>query len=336
MKVSKSYKLTEFLDWTRRKIYVLLVLAVVPVVLYQVFGLKWIAAPWSVAVLLGTATSFIVGFKNAQTYGRTVEAQQVWTTIVSASRYWGTIGRDFPSTRDAAKALIYRHLAWLTALRYQLRTSRTWESVASGSNAEYRSKYYTVPEAQTPLEAELCKVLPDAELALLASTHNKTCCLMGLQSEAIKGMLARQELAAVHHTEMQKTLKDLVDQQSKAERIKNFPYPRQYATINTIFVWCFAALLPFCMVREFDRLNEAVSGALVGHMAWLAVPFSVLIAWMYVSLDQVGESTGNPFEGGANDVPISFIARRVEIEMRTMLGDQTELKPIEAKDDVLF
>ena len=37
----------------------------------------------------------------------------------------------------------------------------------------------------------------------------------------------------LHHTEMQKTLKDLLDQQSKAERIKNFPYPRQYATINT-------------------------------------------------------------------------------------------------------
>jgi putative membrane protein len=42
----------------------------------------------------GTATSFIVGFKNAQTYNRTVEAQQVWTSIASLSRYWGTICRE--------------------------------------------------------------------------------------------------------------------------------------------------------------------------------------------------------------------------------------------------
>src|SRR4029077_3592517 len=136
--------------------------------------------------------------------------------------------------------------------------------------------------------------------------------LISIQSMTIKDLYASQELAVLHHTEMQKTLKDLLDQQSRAERIKNFPYPRQYATINTIFVWCFAALLPFCMVREFDRLNEVVSGIFVGNMAWLAIPFSILISWMYVSLDQVGESTENPFEGGANDVPITQLSRLAE------------------------
>ena len=121
MKISKSYKLSEFLDWTRRKLYVVLALAIIPVVLYQLLGQKWIALPWSLAVLLGTAASFIVGFKNAQTYNRTVEAQQVWTAIASASRYWGTICRDFPTNPRSTKALIHRHLAWLTVLRYQLR-----------------------------------------------------------------------------------------------------------------------------------------------------------------------------------------------------------------------
>ncbi len=68
MKISRSYRLPEFLSWTRRRLYVVLVLAVVPVVLYQVLGQTWIALPWSLAVLLGTAASFIVGFKNVQTY----------------------------------------------------------------------------------------------------------------------------------------------------------------------------------------------------------------------------------------------------------------------------
>ena len=53
-------------------------------------------------------------------------------------------------------------------------------------------------------------------------------------------------------------------------------------------------------------------------------------------LEKVGENSSNPFEGNANDVPISFIARRIEIEMRIMLGEQTDLKPIEAKDNILF
>src|SRR5215510_7127926 len=97
MKISKSYKLSEFLEWTRRKLYIVLALAIIPVALYQLLGQKWVALPWSLAVLLGTAASFIVGFKNAQTYNRTVEAQQVWTAIASATRYWGTVARDLPT-----------------------------------------------------------------------------------------------------------------------------------------------------------------------------------------------------------------------------------------------
>jgi ion channel-forming bestrophin family protein len=336
MKISKSYKLSEFLVWTRRKLYVVLALAIIPVVLYELLGQKWIALPWSLAVLLGTAASFIVGFKNAQTYNRTVEAQQVWTAIASASRYWGTICRDFPTSSRSTQALVRRHIAWLTVLRYELRRPRVWESVTGSSNAEYQAKFYTVPETETTLEVELAKHLPEDEMEELAAAQNKATRLISAQSVAIKGLLARQELVVLHHTEMQKTLKDLLEQQSKAERIKNFPYPRQYATVNRIFVWCFVALLPFCLVREFDRLNESVTGLLAGQMAWLAVPFSALVSWMYVSLDLVGESTESPFEGGANDVPISQISRQVEIELREMLGESDLPLPLLPKNAIIL
>ncbi|KAG1251193.1 hypothetical protein G6F68_012404 [Rhizopus microsporus] len=45
-----------------------------------------------------------------------------------------------------------------------------------------------------------------------------------------------------------------------------------------------------------------------GQMVWLAVPFSVIISWIYTSLEQVGESTENPFEGSATDVPIGRLS----------------------------
>jgi putative membrane protein len=103
MKISKSYNLSEFLYWTRRRLYVVLMLAIIPVVLYQLLGQKWIALPWSLAVLLGTAASFIVGFKNVQTYNRTVEAQQVWTAIASVSRYWVRSAETSRRAREARK-----------------------------------------------------------------------------------------------------------------------------------------------------------------------------------------------------------------------------------------
>src|SRR5262245_40823256 len=188
MHTGRSYKLAEFLNWTRRDIYSLVVLGVVPVVAYHIGNMKWLGIPWTVVALLGTATAFIVGFKNTQTYNRTWEARQIWGDIISGSRAWGTMSRDFFDDTEKSKELVYRHLAWLTALRYQLRENRTWEMTSRAHNAEYL-KYYSIPETQTALETELAKFLPDSELKQIVATGSKATQIMSLQSKAIKGLL---------------------------------------------------------------------------------------------------------------------------------------------------
>jgi putative membrane protein len=130
MHSGKSYKLSEFLLWTRRNIYITSIISIVPVVLYQVFEFKFIAIPWTVVALLGTATAFIVGFKNTQTYNRTWEARQIWGAILNSSRAFGIMSRDFIDNSEKTKELVYRHFAWLTALRYAMRDSRAWETTS--------------------------------------------------------------------------------------------------------------------------------------------------------------------------------------------------------------
>ena len=44
--------------------------------------------------------------------------------------------------------------------------------------------------------------------------------------------------------QMQKILNDFNDHQGKAERIKKFPLPRQYANMSFIFTCIFIFLLP--------------------------------------------------------------------------------------------
>src|ERR1044071_1930819 len=116
MHIGKSYKLSEFLIWTRRSIFWLFVLAAIPAVLYEVFDLKWLSIPWPVVAMLGTATAFIVGFKNVQTYNRTWEARQIWGAAMSASRSFAMMCRDFIEDPEKSRKIIYRHFAWLTAL----------------------------------------------------------------------------------------------------------------------------------------------------------------------------------------------------------------------------
>ena len=284
--------------------------------------------------MLGTAASFIVGFKNAQTYSRTAEAQQIWCSITSTSRYWGLICLDFPVSGNAATDLVTRHFAWLTAVRYQLRTPRVWEAAARAANVEYRKRLFNIEEQATALADSLETFLPHEAVAALVEAGDIPAALMRQQSLAIRRLYASQEIAVLHHTEMQKTLKELIDQHARAQRIKDYPYPRQYAVINSTFVWSFALLLPLGVVKEFAQL--AVQGAMHQQMAWLAVPFSVLLAWMYVALDQVGESTENPFEGGANDVPITHICRCIEYELRTMLGQSGLHEPALPRSHILL
>ena len=335
MHSGKSYTLSEFLLWTRRNIYTTLFIGIIPVVLYQIADLKWLAIPWTVVALLGTATAFIVGFKNTQTYNRTWEARQIWGSILNNSRAFGTMSRDFFNNSEKTKELVYRHFAWLTALRYAMRDGRAWETTNKAYNTEYKA-FYDIPERETPLETELAKYISTDELKYILTTKNKATQLMSLQSKTIKELFVNKEIDSYQFVEMQKAIKDFYDQQGRSERIKNFPYPRQFATINSFFIKLFCILLPFGMLKEFDKLNDSIDGIMKGNMIWLVIPFSVLISWVYTSLEQVGESTENPFEGSANDVPISQMSRAIEIDMREMLGE-TDLPPaLQPKNNIIL
>ena len=325
MHSGKSYNLREFLLWTRRNMFWPLIVGTISTALYQLLDLKWLAIPWTVVALLGTATAFIVGFKNQQTYNRTWEARQIWGGAMGASRSWAIMCRDFMNNSDRSKELIYRQFAWLTALRYQLRVSKEWETTSKAHNREY-NKYFTIPETETSLEEELAKYISKEELQYILTTKNKAGQLLSLQSKAVKEIYDMGLIDSYKFSDMHKAIRDFFEHQGKSERIKNFPYPRQYATINVLFVNLFCFLLPFGMLGEFDKLNEGMTGFLQGNMVWLVIPFSVLISWVYTSLEQVGESTENPFEGNANDVPISQMCRTAEIDIREMLGE-TDLPP---------
>jgi putative membrane protein len=297
--------------------------------------MKWLGIPWTVVALLGTATAFIVGFKNLQTYNRTWEARHIWGDIISTSRAWGTVSRDSFDDAEASRELVYRHLAWLTALRYQLRETRAWETATKAHNAEY-FRYYSIPEMQTSLETELAKFLPEAELRQILATGSKATRILGFQSKAIRRLFVSQVIVVTQFVEMQRSIRDFLLQQGRCERIKDFPYPRQFASINSFFIKLFCLLLPFGLLREFDRLNESVEGIIKGHMVWLVIPFSVLISWVYTSLGRVGESTESPFEGSPNDIPISQMCRTAEIDLRDMLGEIDLPSPLEPKNNIVL
>lgn len=328
MHTGSHYKISEFLLWTRRDIYVLVILATVPPVLFQVFDFKWIAIPWVPVALIGTAAAFIVGFRNTQTYNRLWEARQIWGGIVNTSRSWGIMSRDFvKADKSEIEQLIYRHCAWLTALRFQLRKPQSWENSNKKYNIEYR-KHFTVPEWESRLEDELKVYLSTEEYNYVVGKKNRATQLIALQSKHIKNLRRDGRIEQYEYVEMERRLADLYDHQGKCERIKNFPYPRQFASINLFFVWLLVLMLPFGMLNEFQKLGD--------HFVWLTIPFTVIVSWVFTSMEKVGEATENPFEGGANDIPIAALSRTIEIDLRDMLDESELPSPITPTNNILM
>ena len=176
------------------------------------------------------------------------------------------------------------------------------------------------PESQSTLKDELAKYLPDAELQkVLAHRGDKEALILSRQCDAIRDLYNRKLISEYWLTFLVGTIDDLVRVQGALKRIKNYPYARNYYSIAVFLVMIFVAIVPFGLFPHAQELGKPAG--IERWTVWLNVPFSAIVGWVFVSLEKVGENSSNPFEGGANDVPISFIARRIEIEMRTMLGE---------------
>jgi putative membrane protein len=367
MYTKRIFPVTGVIKWTRRHILLFLVLSTIPVLLFDIFGLKWLHVPWLPLGVLGTAVAFIVGFKNNASYDRLWEARKIWGGIVNASRSWTIMVKDFInndhtkeqlSDKDLCaihRELVHRHIAWLTALRYQMRADKPWEQhLKSGkSNAEFREAFFLVCEDTIPIEDAIKGYISEDEYNEVFAKGNKASQLLGVQSRRLKELMQQGAIEDFRHMELANILVEFYALQGKSERIKNFPYPRQYATMNYIFVWVFIILLPFGIMQEFEAIGEHIIADLVNHeshtstlhimqefiakhFVWFSIPFSALLAWVFHTMEKIGENTENPFEGGPNDVPITNMSRSIEIDIRQLIDDTDIPEPYEWTNDIVM
>jgi len=300
---------------------------------------NFLTIPAPLLEVVGIALAIILGFKNQECFNRVREALQVWeqidsASIVLANKLAATLGVPESEEASVLRRFFYRHFAWLTVLRFNLRETKTWENIHEPGNKKFLADLPT-PESRSVLNDELAKCLSAADLQKVV-THrgDKATLILEWQYRALGDLFSKKVFPVNLFIDLMKVLDDLVRCQAAAQRIKYYPYGRNYYSIAIILVKAFVGIVPFAL---FPFAVDAGKSTGIEHWTvWLNVPFSVFVGWIFVTLEKVGENSSNPFEGGPNDVPISYSARRLEIEMRTMLGEQTDLKPTEPKFDMLF
>ncbi len=326
--------------WTRYEIFMFLGIITAWVALNYFLDLAWLQIPWTPLALIGTAVAFVIGFQNNAAYGRIWEARQIWGGIVNTSRTFGMMIQDMVNNEYAdaplsddelnaeIKTLTYRHIAWMTALRHSMRAPKQWENAARHKTNQELGM--VPPELNSTLQADINDYISASDFDYIMSKDNKQTAILYLQSHHLKQLKQKGVIWEFSFLELEGTLQELLTHQGKSERIKNFPYPRQFATLNHLFMWVFVLLLPMALVPEFAEIGTKMiaQNPTIGNLfIWFSIPFYVLVAWIFHTMERIGRTGENPFEGTVNDVPISTIARGIEIDLRQNLGENKEEIP---------
>lgn len=292
--------------------------------------------PFAPVSTIGIAVAFYVGFKNSQSYDRSWEARKIWGGIVNHSRIWANQVLSFVTHLHAEpaqsqqecqpihKTLIYRQIAWLNALSLSLRRPSTFSPKFKGAIRSLAAESPVLEDFRQQVKP----YLNEQEYESLCDKQNLPAQLLRQQAAHLTELRQGGLIDDFRHMEMMRVLDGLYNLQGRCERVKNTPFPRGFAFFSQVFTWIFVVLLPPSLLGLFKQMGPSYD--------LLMVPFAILIGWIFHTMETVGDTNEDPFEGFVNDVPMTSLSRKTEIDMREMLGEVELPSPISATDGILL
>lgn len=268
--------------------------------------------PFSVAAILGSALAIFIAFRNNSAYSRWWEARTQWGAIVNSSRVLARLiitftnshahqaNYDEQRSRNFKQQLIYLQLAWVNALRVQLRGQQSWEELKPFLSSEAYEEVLQSPHKVNQIQL--------------------------LQGRMIYEAMSNGTLAGFDSFQLEGQLLSLANSQGACERIKNTPLLRQYDYFTRLFLYSFLLLLPFSLLSDFVRMEQV-------H---LLAPVSILISFVFSIIAKVGEVNEDPFENRITDVPLTAICIGIERDLRALLGEASLPTKPEPKQGYLY
>jgi len=271
-----------------------------------------VSLPFVPVGILGSALAIFVAFRNNSAYGRWWEARTIWGSLVNYSRVFARMVINFVDSESAQaetdrkseyidykKEMIYRHIAFVHALRLHLRGETNYE---------------------------VCQpFLAEAEYLALRQKQNKPNFLTQMTGDRVRAGQGEGFLQWFHSFQIEGVLAQFANHQGASERIKNTPLPRQYEVFTKFFVYLFAILLPMGLLSLFPATQS-----------WVIIPMSVAIAGVFTIMEKTGAANEDPFENRMTDVPLTALCTTIERDLREMLGETDLPAQAEAVNGYLY
>lgn len=195
--------------------------------------------------LIGLTLAIFLGFRNGTSYSRYWEARTLWGALLNETR---SLVRQVLTLADApaqANVPTLRLIAFVHALRHQLRG--------------------------TDPAADLARLLPPEDCARLQAVRFKPAVLLLMVGEWMRGQRQAGRLDPMLAQSMEVPLGRLTEALGGCERIASTPIPFTYSVIihRTIYLYC--VLLPFGLVDAIGPMTPVV-------VAFIAYTFFALEA----------------------------------------------------------
>lgn len=263
----------------------------------------WMSMPMDAHVVMGGALSFLVVFRTNASYDRWWEARCAWQTVVSTCR--GMAAQVAPTLRDDAAQ--ERCLMQLMALTVSL---KAWLRDTPIDVREIGGRMDPLHIAE--LNASSCPPL------LSIRAINKTVRTnLPAPNYSPRTGFDDASLGSTVLAEASSDLRTLTTAIGVCERIKLTPMTYGYIATLRSFLVLWLGTLPLTLVGEYG---------------WLAPPALSLIAFLFLTVEQMAIEIEQPFGDDANDLPIEDYILHLEATLLEMLPGRSQ--QITARDDV--
>ncbi|WP_448659406.1 bestrophin family protein [Sphingomonas sp. CJ99] len=241
MIISSSPRLSRIVRDVWRPLTVLAVWDIIVTIAY--FELPF-RAPELPLTIFGTALGLFIGFRANSAYQRWWEGRTLWGAMINASRSLSrSVIAFLPDTPDAARELkrsiVLRHVAYVHALRGQLR--------------------------RLPEHPDVHRILGREEAAEALSFANPANALNTGNARRIDEARRNGWIDTIQQAQIESVMVDISNAQGGMERIKNTPLPMQYRFFPAFFTRLFCVLLPIGLVETLGWATP-VGSTLAGLM----------------------------------------------------------------------
>ncbi|WP_345031852.1 bestrophin family protein [Ravibacter arvi] len=239
--------------------------------------------PLTIPAFLGTSISVLLSFKMNQSYDRWWEARKLWGAITNDSRSLVIQLQSFAG-RD------HFHMIQKISYRQNAWCYLLGKSLRGSSSAE-----------------GLQHLLSEDDQVEILKHSNGPLALLQLTSKDIQ-LLRLDNAIDVHaHIHLQETIIRLTDSMGGTERISRTVFPSSYRLVLHLMIYLFVVTL-------------AISLKAINNV--LAIPLLLLISVGFFSIEKIAYQLQDPFKNHQSDIPVTEIAKTLELNTRQLLGEE--------------